>query len=104
MTSDTASSTSSDRLLLESDTRVTCPACKHEFSLAEGFAKKALDQFTQASKDMAAKEKALAEREQGLQKQIDKEATEKAQQLIAREKQYLEGEVKDALREPDIQP
>ena len=53
---------------------------------------------------MAAKEKALAEREQGLQKQLDKEATEKAQQLIAREKQYLEGELKDALREPDIQP
>ena len=72
MTSDTTSSTSSDRLLLESDTRVTCPACKHEFSLAEGFAKKALDQFTQASKDMAAKEKALAERDQGLQKQIER--------------------------------
>ena len=97
MTSDTASSTSSDRLLLESDTRVTCPACKHDFGLAEGFAKKALEQFTQASKDMAAKEKALAEREQGLQKQIDKEATEKAQRLIAGEKQYLEGELKDKL-------
>src|SRR5438552_2094867 len=97
MTSDTTSSTSSDRLLLESDTRVTCPACKHDFGLAEGFAKKALEQFTQASKDMAAKEKALAEREQGLQKQIDKEATEKAQRLIAGEKQYLEGELKDKL-------
>lgn len=167
--------TSTDSLLLEPDTRVTCPECKHEFGLAEGFAKKTLEQFTQASKGaldeltrsirdaeaqrlaqkttgerqlleeqikdlkglmaqqtkqheeslrqardlekqaatarekalteqidtlrseqekMAAKEKAISAREQDLQTQIDKGAAEKAQQLIAKEKQHLEGELK----------
>src|ERR1700694_2901653 len=176
MTNSTTQSTATDRLLLEPDTQVTCPVCKHEFGLAEGFARKTLEQFARASRgaldeltrsirdaesqrvaqktaddkrlleerikdlqdltarqtkqhedslaqarelekqaaatrekaltdeiatlrgkeeEIAAKEKAIAEREQGLQKQIDKEATERARQLMAKEKQHLEGELKE---------
>lgn len=40
-----------EQLLLPTDTRITCPSCRHEFSLAQGFAKKALEQLTQASAD-----------------------------------------------------
>jgi hypothetical protein len=176
MKNSTPQSTATDRLLLEPDTRVTCPGCKHEFGLAEGFARKTLEQFARASRgaldeltrsirhaesqrvaqktaddkrlleerikdlqdltarqtkqhedslaqarelekqaaatrekaltdeiatlrgkeeEIAAKEKAIADREQGLQKQIDKEATERARQLMAKEKQHLEGELKE---------
>ena len=38
-----------ERLLLAPGTRVTCPKCEHEFSLAEGFAKQSLEQLEQAS-------------------------------------------------------
>lgn len=39
-----------DRLLLDLQTRATCPRCEHEFSLEEGFAKKALEQLEDASR------------------------------------------------------
>jgi len=39
----------SERLLLAPATRVTCPKCEHEFSLAEGFARQSLEQLEQAS-------------------------------------------------------
>jgi len=37
------------QLLLRSDTPVTCPKCANEFGLEQGFAKKALDQLSEAS-------------------------------------------------------
>ncbi len=36
-------------LLVVPETRVTCPKCEHEFSLADGFAKKSLEQLEAAS-------------------------------------------------------
>jgi len=45
---------SRERLLLASDTRVTCPNCDHEFSLEQGFAKQALESIEASSaKDFA---------------------------------------------------
>lgn len=38
-----------EELLLAPDTTVTCPECEHEFSLEEGFAKKALERLEDAS-------------------------------------------------------
>jgi len=38
-----------DRLLLAPDTSVTCPQCDHEFSLEQGFAKRALEQLEDSS-------------------------------------------------------
>jgi hypothetical protein len=168
--------TSTGNLLLDPDTRMTCPNCKHEFSLADGFAKKTLEQVVNSSRgalddltksirdaetqrlaqkaagekqlfeerikdleelttrqtkqheeslkqtrelekdaakarekaltdqidtlrskqqEVSAKEKALSEREQELQMQIESGATEKAQQLIAKEKQQLKDELKE---------
>jgi hypothetical protein len=40
-----------EELLLSPETTVTCPSCEHEFSLREGFAKKALEALEQASAD-----------------------------------------------------
>lgn len=37
------------RLLLTLDTNITCPSCAHEFSLEQGFAKKALERLEDAS-------------------------------------------------------
>ena len=37
------------RLLLTLDTNITCPSCTHEFSLQQGFAKKALERLEDAS-------------------------------------------------------
>ncbi len=39
----------SNKILLNPDSRLTCPACKHEFALAEGFARHALEQAEDAS-------------------------------------------------------
>jgi hypothetical protein len=40
---------SSEPLLLNPETRVTCPTCNHEFSLEQGFAKQALESVEAAS-------------------------------------------------------
>jgi hypothetical protein len=45
----TATESARDALLLDADTRVTCPKCEHEFSLEEGFAKKSLEAIEAAS-------------------------------------------------------
>src|ERR1019366_632849 len=39
----------SEQLLLRHDTTITCPKCATEFSLDQGFAKKALEQLSAAS-------------------------------------------------------
>ena len=63
----------SGRLLLDPATRVTCPKCEHNFSLAEGFAKKALEQLEEASRG------ALS----GLEEQVRAEAARRAESISA---------------------
>lgn len=46
----TALLTPASLLLLAPDTWMTCPACKTEFTLTEGFAKKSLEELTQSSR------------------------------------------------------
>ncbi len=57
----------SARFLLTPDARISCPNCDHEFAVADGFAKKALEQVEQASADAIAKlreeERSAAERQ-----------------------------------------
>lgn len=57
----------SARILLTPDTKITCPNCDHEFAVADGFAKKALEQVEDESADALAKlreeERANAERQ-----------------------------------------
>jgi hypothetical protein len=54
------------RILLNPDSRITCPNCQHEFAVADGFAKRALEQVEAASAEMLAKlreeERSVAER------------------------------------------
>jgi hypothetical protein len=61
-----ASDSSPDRLFVSPETRVTCPECEHEFSLAQGFAKRALEGIEQASadalRDLRGQERAEVER------------------------------------------
>jgi hypothetical protein len=38
-----------EQLLVDATTRVTCPRCDHEFSLADGFARKSLEELAAAS-------------------------------------------------------
>jgi len=45
----------SARILLNPDSLITCPHCKHEFAVADGFAKRALEQVEEASADALAK-------------------------------------------------
>jgi hypothetical protein len=37
------------RLWIDPHSRITCPKCEHEFSLADGFARKSLEQMEEAS-------------------------------------------------------
>ena len=72
-----------ERLLVAPETPVTCPQCEHEFSLAQGFAKRALEGLEQTSaaalaelrsaeRDEARKrvESLAAERTRGFEQQI----------------------------------
>ena len=79
--------TSLDRLLLDPATRVTCPKCEHEFSLEEGFAKKALEQLEDASRG------ALA----GLEQQVRSEAARRAE-TISSERDKVRGREIDELK------
>ena len=76
-----------DRLLLDPATRVTCPKCDHEFSLEEGFAKKALEQLEEASRG------ALA----GLEQQVRSEAARRAE-TVAAERDKVRGREIDELK------
>jgi hypothetical protein len=56
-------------------TLVTCPKCEHEFPLAEGFAKKALESVEEASSDALAKlreeERTAVERQAAIARERD---------------------------------
>ncbi len=75
------------RLLLSLDTNITCPSCAHEFSLQEGFAKKALERLEDASEGTIA---AMRDAERA-------EAERRAQQLAAEKTRAAHGET-EALR------
>jgi hypothetical protein len=79
----------SERLLLPPSTRVTCPKCEHEFSLAEGFARQSLEQLEQASVG------ALA--------QLQAEARTKARALEKQAADLRARELEDTLRERDAE-
>lgn len=78
---------STDRLLLDPATRVTCPKCDHEFSLEEGFAKKALEQLEDASRG------ALA----GFEQQVRSEVARHAETISA-ERDKVRGREIDELK------
>jgi len=66
----------SGQLLLRQDTTVTCPKCANEFSLDQGFAKKALEQLSEASAGAIA---AMREAERALvERRAEQLASEKA--------------------------
>lgn len=52
----------SGQLLLRQDTTVTCPKCATEFSLDQGFAKKALEKLSGAIAAMREAERAAVEK------------------------------------------
>jgi hypothetical protein len=62
------------RLLLDPSTRVTCPKCEHEFSLADGFARKSLEALEHAS------DGALAELQEHARVLEERKARERAAQ------------------------
>jgi len=65
----------SESLLLSPNTRVTCPKCEHEFALAEGFAKQALESVEKSS------DSALAELREN-----ERQAAERRSAVVARER------------------
>ncbi len=74
-------STPKDMLVLSADAHVTCPKCEHEFALADGFAKHALEGVESASAAAMAKlradERASVER-QAQQRAAEQVASERA--------------------------
>src|SRR5260370_18379193 len=66
----------SGQLLLRQDTTVTCPKCANEFSLDQGFAKKALEELSDASSGAIA---AMREAERAqVERRAEQLASEKA--------------------------
>jgi hypothetical protein len=78
----------SESLLLDADTRVTCPACGQEFSLEQGFAKQALEAVEAASAGALA---ALKEQER---LSVEK----RAQQLAGEHSRAAQRQVEDLQR------
>jgi hypothetical protein len=69
-----------ERLLLAPDTAVTCPDCDHEFSLEQGFAKRALEQLEDSSQGaLRALEQSVRAAEQ---KRAARDATERERQAL----------------------
>jgi len=69
-----------ERLLLAPGTSVTCPKCDHEFSLEQGFAKRALEQLEDSSQGaLRALEQSVRAAEQ---KRAARDATERERQAL----------------------
>jgi hypothetical protein len=75
------------QLLLRHDTTITCPKCSTEFSLDQGFAKKALEQLSEASAG------AIASMREAERAEVEK----RAQQLAGEQARAAQGEA-EALR------
>ncbi|HEX9207936.1 MAG TPA: DUF2130 domain-containing protein [Steroidobacteraceae bacterium] len=67
------------QLLLDPSTRVTCPKCEHEFSLADGFAKKSLEALEQSSHGALA---ALQEQARRVEERRARENAAQAEALL----------------------
>jgi hypothetical protein len=79
-TADAAGAAVGERLLLAPDTAVTCPECDHEFSLEQGFAKRALEQLEDSSQGaLRALEQAVRAAEQ---KRAARDASERERQAL----------------------
>src|ERR1700733_14380275 len=78
-----SASAESAQLLLRPDTTVTCPKCAEEFSLDQGFAKKALEQLAETS------DRAIAAVRNAERAQVEK----RAQQLALESARAAQGEV-----------
>jgi len=76
------------RLFLTLDINITCPSCAHEFSLREGFAKKALERLEEASTDAIA---TLRDAERA-------EVEKRAQQLAGERARAAQGEAESLKR------
>jgi hypothetical protein len=76
------------RLLLTLDANITCPSCAEEFSLQEGFAKKALERLEEASAGAIA---ALRDAERA-------EVEKRAQQLAGEKARAAQGEAESLKR------
>jgi hypothetical protein len=76
------------RLLLTLDANITCPRCADEFSLQEGFAKKALERLEEASAGAIA---ALRDAERA-------EVEKRAQQLAGEKARAAQGEAESLKR------
>jgi hypothetical protein len=91
------------RLLLALDTNITCPGCAHEFSLEEGFAKKALERLEDASDGAIAamRDAERAEVEKRAQRSVAPRIEEMQKALLAQEEQLkaLRGEQLQLRRE-----
>ncbi len=86
-------------LLIAADTRVTCPRCAHEFSLDEGFARRALESLEQGS-DAALAELMTAERsreQRRLEAQIAEHDRGHEQQLAQLRQQLAEQAAREQL-------
>ncbi|HWJ07142.1 MAG TPA: DUF2130 domain-containing protein [Steroidobacteraceae bacterium] len=90
----TATTHPAGQLLLEPSTRVTCPQCEHEFSLADGFARKSLESLEQASSGALT---ALREEARALEERRARERASQNEALLRERLQDLQG-VLDAQR------
>jgi hypothetical protein len=78
------------QLLLSPDTTVRCPACEHEFSLEQGFARKALEHLEQHSRGaLAAMESQVKQEVERRAASIAAERQGAAQQQIAQLEQLI---------------
>src|SRR5512134_344925 len=68
-----------DQLLVDASTRVTCPRFAHEFSLAEGFARKSLEELAAASHGAFAQ---LQERARNVEERRANERAAQAESLL----------------------
>lgn len=75
-------------LLLAPETRVTCPKCEHEFSLADGFAKKSLEQLEAASH--GALEKLQAQARAAEERRLQERAS-RAEALLKQQLEDMKG-------------
>jgi hypothetical protein len=76
-----------ERLLLSPSTKVTCPKCEHEFSLAEGFARQSLERLETASHGALEK----------LQADARSAEERRARERAAKQEALLQQQLKDSL-------
>ena len=84
------------QLLLDPSTRVTCPKCGHEFSLADGFAKKSLEALEQTSLGALA---TLQEQARSREERRARERASQAEALLRDQLKSLQGMVEAQRRQ-----